>query len=484
MKRLIIVCITMIALTTGYKATAQFDVNFNTFYNELSPYGRWINNNDYGQVWIANETGFEPYSNSGHWEYTTYGWTWVSDYSWGWAPFHYGRWAYIPAYGWAWVPGYEWAPAWVSWCQYDGYYGWAPLSPGWGFNMGFNSIPIDRWRFVRYQYLNNPRVYRHYERPIRSTNVYNNVTIINNTQVNNNITYAAGPQQAAVEKVINKKIPVKEVAFTATPQKTEVTKGQVKLFRPEGRKDVINPTTPKTPAVTTQPAAPLQREKDIQIKQAAGANTNDPKSPVKTDVQLNPQKTEGQQPVKGNASREMDQPVKRQPADQQTLQQQNELKRQEATRQPAKEVQQVEQGKVQQQQELRRQQQDQQRLKEQQASEQQRLQQQNEQRRLAEQQQRQQQQNEQRRQAAEQQRLQQQNEQRQQAAEEARLRRQEELRQQQMQQQQRQQQLQQQRREQQQQIRQQEREQKAMPLQLPQRKNDPAPPPAPKKGKG
>lgn len=453
MKRLIIVFITMIALTTGYKATAQFDVNFNTFYNELSPYGRWINNNDYGQVWIANETGFEPYSNSGHWEYTTYGWTWVSDYSWGWAPFHYGRWAHIPAYGWAWIPGYEWAPAWVSWCQYDGYYGWAPLSPGWGFDMGFNSIPVDRWRFVRYQYLNNPRVYRHYERPIRSTNVYNNVTIINNTQVNNNVTYAAGPQQAAVEKVINKKVPVKEMAFTTTPQKTEVTKGQVKLFRPEARKDVINPNTPKTPAVTTQPAVPLQRQKDIQIKKAADANNNDPKSPVKTDVPVNPQKAEVQQPVKGNGTREMDQPVKRQPADQQTLQQQNELKRQEAAQQ-LKQQQAGEQQKVQQQQELRRQQEDQQQVKQQQA--------------------------------AEQQRLQQQNEQRQQGAEQARLRRQDELRQQQMQQQQRQQQLQQQRREQQQQMRRQEREQKAVPQQLPQPKNDPAPAPtpAPKKGKG
>ena len=107
----------MVLLSAGYKAQSQpgfGNIGFNTFYTELSPYGQWINNADYGQVWVSNENGFEPYSNNGHWDFTSYGWMWVSDYSWGWAPFHYGRWAYLPAYGWAWVPGYEWAPAWVS----------------------------------------------------------------------------------------------------------------------------------------------------------------------------------------------------------------------------------------------------------------------------------------------------------------------------------------------------------------------------------
>src|SRR5947209_2737938 len=67
-------------------------VDFNTFYNDLSPYGRWINHPNYGQVWVYNEEGFRPYYTNGHWDYTDYGWEWVSDYDWGWAPFHYGRW--------------------------------------------------------------------------------------------------------------------------------------------------------------------------------------------------------------------------------------------------------------------------------------------------------------------------------------------------------------------------------------------------------
>src|SRR6478672_7338901 len=112
------------------KALSQTtSVSFSVFYNSLKPYGHWVNNPTYGQVWITNESGFIPYSTGGHWVYTDYGWTWASDYDWGWAPFHYGRWAYDPAYGWVWAPGYEWGPAWVSWRTSDEYYGWAPLTP-------------------------------------------------------------------------------------------------------------------------------------------------------------------------------------------------------------------------------------------------------------------------------------------------------------------------------------------------------------------
>ncbi len=79
-------------------------VNFSMFQNQLSPYGRWINNPRYGQVWIYRDANFRPYYTDGHWEYTNYGWSWVSDYDWGWAPFHYGRWEYDNFYGWMWIP--------------------------------------------------------------------------------------------------------------------------------------------------------------------------------------------------------------------------------------------------------------------------------------------------------------------------------------------------------------------------------------------
>src|ERR1035437_7050006 len=128
----------------------QQEISFNTFYDELSPYGSWIDYPSYGRVWVCNEPGFSPYHSGGNWPYTSYGWTWVSDYNWGWAPFHYGRWASDPMYGWFWVPGYEWAPAWVGWRSGNGYYGWAPLSPGLNISIGasYNSIPSEHWSFL------------------------------------------------------------------------------------------------------------------------------------------------------------------------------------------------------------------------------------------------------------------------------------------------------------------------------------------------
>jgi hypothetical protein len=99
------------------------DVSYQTFYDNLSPYGQWIDYPNYGYVWSPSVgADFKPYATNGHWVYTDMGWTWASDYNWGWATFHYGRWFYDNSYGWLWVPGYDWAPAWVSWRSSNDYY--------------------------------------------------------------------------------------------------------------------------------------------------------------------------------------------------------------------------------------------------------------------------------------------------------------------------------------------------------------------------
>ena len=101
------------------------------FYNELAPYGEWVETADYGWVWVPDVAGagWRPYA-EGYWVYTDdYGWAWISDNSWGWAPFHYGRWTRSVEYGWIWVPGTEWGPAWVSWRADNDWIGWAPLPP-------------------------------------------------------------------------------------------------------------------------------------------------------------------------------------------------------------------------------------------------------------------------------------------------------------------------------------------------------------------
>lgn len=134
------------------------EVSFQSFYDELSPYGEWImitkeeiekelkdgegqaqtNFHESGNLVNGNlvflwkprmsSTSWHPYLN-GRWEYTDQGWMWVSNYNWGWAAYHYGRWLHTKKYGWLWMPGYVWAPSWVMWRVSDEHIGWCPLSP-------------------------------------------------------------------------------------------------------------------------------------------------------------------------------------------------------------------------------------------------------------------------------------------------------------------------------------------------------------------
>ena len=175
-------------------------VSYQEFYDELSPYGNWIDYPGEGYVWSPNvDPNFQPYATNGNWVYTDEGWTWVSGYSWGWAPFHYGRWFYEDAYGWLWLPGHEWAPAWVTWGQSGNYYGWAPLAPHIDADAQWTP-PSRAWTFVPAEHVSKPNVAQYAVDRSTSNTVVKNVTIINNTTtvvnknvvnntvVNNNIT--------------------------------------------------------------------------------------------------------------------------------------------------------------------------------------------------------------------------------------------------------------------------------------------------------
>lgn len=292
MKKLIAILSITITLascsTASQVASSQSnsDVSFATFYNELSPYGRWVYSPLYGRVWISNEPGFEPYSTMGHWEYTNYGWMWASDYSWGWAPFHYGRWDYLNNYGWAWVPGYEWAPAWVGWCNYGGYYGWAPLRPGMGANYSFHNMPYNYWRFVQPQYINNRNVYRHFERPVRNAAEMNKATIINNTVADNNNTYIAGPSVNEVERATKKIIQPKQIAFNGERQLSKGQEGNPVSYREQENKEA-----------RIQGQQPVLTDKDNIMQ--------------KETIQKQPQKKEEeiskQQPAKNNSPEQIPQ---------------------------------------------------------------------------------------------------------------------------------------------------------------------------------
>src|SRR6476660_3144191 len=135
--------IVALSLSSAWAASAkaQEQVDLESFYEALAPYGVWFESSDYGWVWQPTDVDPEwrPYSR-GHWVWTDdYGWYWASDVPWGWAAFHYGRWYRDARYGWLWVPGSEWAPAWVAWRSGEGVTGWAPLPPAvrWRASAGF-----------------------------------------------------------------------------------------------------------------------------------------------------------------------------------------------------------------------------------------------------------------------------------------------------------------------------------------------------------
>jgi hypothetical protein len=207
------------------------------FYDELGPYGQWVQTPEYGNVWIPDvEPGFQPYATNGHWVITEYGNTWISDYSWGWAPFHYGRW-YLDRYrGWAWVPGNEWAPAWVSWRSGGGYYGWAPLGPiqagpGGNFNANVN-IPPHYWVFVPQAYITSPRLFNYYAPRPRVVNIYQNTTIINNVYRANNRVYAYGPRREEIEYVTRRSVPVYRIEDSRRPGRDVVRGNAIGIYRP------------------------------------------------------------------------------------------------------------------------------------------------------------------------------------------------------------------------------------------------------------
>jgi hypothetical protein len=134
MTKLSITTLFLAALATGFsaqpaRAQVQVNISIGGFYDELEPYGRWVDCR-YGDCWVPARVsrGWQPYSN-GEWVYTEYGWTWVSYDPWGDNPYHYGTWVYTSRYGWAWIPGTVWAPAWVTWTYSNNYVGWAPLPP-------------------------------------------------------------------------------------------------------------------------------------------------------------------------------------------------------------------------------------------------------------------------------------------------------------------------------------------------------------------
>lgn len=223
----------------NYNDDRRADVDIDVFYNELSPYGTWVNSPTYGRAWVYNEAGFRPYQTGGHWAYTNYGWTWVSNYRWGWAPFHYGRWVSDPYHGWMWVPGYTWGPAWVAWRSGGGYYGWAPLAPSMGVSVGVSfgyGISATMWMFAPTRYITSPYVGRYCMPARRNTTIIHNTTIINNYNTYNNRRYVSGPSRIEVERNTRQRVNVMQVNNASRPGQTRINNNRLEIYRPNAAK--------------------------------------------------------------------------------------------------------------------------------------------------------------------------------------------------------------------------------------------------------
>jgi hypothetical protein len=159
---------------------------------DLTVYGSWANDGDYGAVWYPANVAFDwqPYRN-GRWTWVApWGWTWIEAEPWGFAPFHYGRWNRF-GNRWGWIPGPVvvrpiYSPALVVFVGGNNFAGglaaWFPLGPG---------EVYTPWYHVSDRYLNRVNVSNIYDRNVAEVrNVYNQRTAVN-TYVNaQNRSYA------------------------------------------------------------------------------------------------------------------------------------------------------------------------------------------------------------------------------------------------------------------------------------------------------
>jgi hypothetical protein len=99
--------------------------------NTLSQYGRFVQHQKYGEVWVPTVTpqGWHPYPPCNWVNSKQYGWYYDDKTPWGQIVHHYGRWVYDAQMGWIWTPGSEFSPGWVVWRTSQEWVGWAPMLP-------------------------------------------------------------------------------------------------------------------------------------------------------------------------------------------------------------------------------------------------------------------------------------------------------------------------------------------------------------------
>lgn len=330
---ILFLAVNSVLLMAPQKATAQVSISFQIFYDDLSPYGYWIDTPEYGYAWVPNiSSAFIPYRTNGYWVFTNVGWTWISNYSWGWAPFHYGRWYYDSYYGWIWVPGYEWGPGWVIWRRSEGFYGWAPIGPGISITIAYGSgyrLPYNYWTCVRDRDFGRTNIYNYYVPTSNNVTIINNSTVINNIQRDNStrVKYNSGPDRTEVQRQTGTTISPVTLRERNNPGQN-LSKRELQIYRPRVEKNRAAQREPAPSKVVRlkdlQPAAQRNVRTQPQRENQPARQQHDDQQLQRNEQQQPARQQQKQQPTKELQLRQQrnDQQAKEQQVKQQQIQQQ------------------------------------------------------------------------------------------------------------------------------------------------------------------
>ncbi|HXS06122.1 MAG TPA: DUF6600 domain-containing protein [Rhizomicrobium sp.] len=308
--------LTMIAALPA-SAQVSVSIGFDSFHNELAPYGDWVYSDRWGEVWRPlsqdRDRDWRPYW-AGHWVDTDeYGWTWISDEgSWGDIAYHYGRWVFDPDDGWLWIPGYVWSPAWVVWRSSGENVGWMPMPPDdpflgrggisigvsfgdWGdiggyygysrwYGRDFDDARFGAlWTFVPGGRLADPS-FRNFAVPrtqtiniVRQSTNITNYTVVNNTIINRSVTpnvvQSAGgraPQPVRANTVL------RSTRFIAPVNQGEQIQQRARQERPHGNGQVNSappPTQQQVQSLSTR-AIPVRNQTNAPSATPGAAPNN------------------------------------------------------------------------------------------------------------------------------------------------------------------------------------------------------------------
>jgi len=251
-------------------AQVSVSVSIGGFYDELSPYGDWIDCS-YGGCWVPRgvSAGWQPYSN-GEWIYTRYGWTWVSNDPWGGNPYHYGAWAFVDRYGWVWVPGTVWAPAWVTWSYSNSYVGWAPMPPTVTFGRaGYSGRPVvlneTQYVFVPTNRFVGTNVTSVRVEPRRNAEIFRQAKPMTRFEVSGGVVRNVAVPLATVQRAMGgRKIETREISSAKTTPRTVSSggagkSGHVAIVAPAGDLKATRSSRQKHRQPKAQPQQVLEK---------------------------------------------------------------------------------------------------------------------------------------------------------------------------------------------------------------------------------